>query len=367
MSADQPDTPEVRYGAILLEYCTTHEEEALYQASILSEDFIRAGTGPDEIVACHFDAVQRLLASEDLPPANRVRAMADAHQFLLEVMIIYGAKYREYLDLKLDEAMRTAEMRLAFERQRAEDAERAQEEKLEILAGIAHELSTPITIAKGNVSVADRMLRVGNTLGVPPLLGEASSALDRLSYLTGQLVSASQDEAPNIEMEPLNLLEVASKAARWAAPAAKEQSLNLEQDFDDGKVFIEGNGDALLTVFANLLSNAIRYTPPGGNVAIRCHNGADEVLFEVSDTGIGMTDEVKSRIFEKFYRGPESRKLSGSGLGMGLVIAQRLIEAHHARLEVESTPGTGSTFRVHFPAWHPEEAIQAIEAGEEPK
>ena len=361
------ESPEVRYGAILLDYCTTHEEEALYQASILSEDFIRAGTGPDEIVACHFDAVQRLLASDDLPSVSRVRAMADAHQFLLEVMIIYGARYREYLDLKLDEAMRTAEMRLAFERQRAEDAERAREEKVEILATIAHELSTPITIARGNVSVADQMLRTGHALEVPPLLGEASSALDRLSYLTGQLVSASQDIPPDVEMEPINLLEVLKKAARWAAPSAHEQSLTLEEHFDDGKIFVEGNPDALLTVFANLLSNAIRYTPRGGRVTLRCHEDGDKAVFEVTDTGIGISGEVKARIFEKFYRGPDSRKLSPSGLGMGLVIAQRLLEAHHATLDVESTPGQGSTFRVHFPVWRAEEALHAIEAGEEPK
>src|SRR3970282_3040366 len=129
----------------------------------------RAGRG--RVVSSPFDAVQRLLASEDLLAANRVRAMADAHQFLLEVMIIYGAKYREYLDLKLDEAMRTAEMRLAFERQRAEDAERAREEKVEILATIAHELSTPITSARGNVSVADQMLRTGHAIEGPPPLG----------------------------------------------------------------------------------------------------------------------------------------------------------------------------------------------------
>jgi signal transduction histidine kinase len=121
-------------------------------------------------------------------------------------------------------------------------------------------------------------------------------------------------------------------------------------------VLVRGDADALLSVLGNLLSNAVRYTSPGGRVVV--HHGllTDDTgrwgWMEVKDTGIGMTPEVQSRIFEKFYRAPEAalQEGAGSGLGLGLALVQQFVAAHEGRIEVRSVPGEGSTFRVHLRA-----------------
>lgn len=118
-----------------------------------------------------------------------------------------------------------------------------------------------------------------------------------------------------------------------------------------------GRYHALLTIFGNLLSNAIRYTPDGGAVDVRLGRSSAGVCVEVQDTGIGMGPEVQARIFEKFYRAGEARRMSAAGLGLGLALAWNLVVAHGGTITVESSPNMGSTFRVLLPA--------AVDDGEE--
>ena len=112
---------------------------------------------------------------------------------------------------------------------------------------------------------------------------------------------------------------------------------------------MKGDADALLTVFGNLLANAIRYTPEGGQVTVRLGAGDASAWFEVADTGVGMTEDVKARVFDKFYRSPEARGIEAQGLGLGLTLVRQAVAAHHGSVSVESAPGAGSTFRVTLP------------------
>jgi len=109
-----------------------------------------------------------------------------------------------------------------------------------------------------------------------------------------------------------------------------------------------GDADAILSVLGNLLSNAIRYTPTGGTVEVR-HGVTDHsVWVEVNDTGVGMPEDVRRRIFDKFYRAADSQRM-GQGLGLGLTLVDEFVTALGGRVEVESRPGQGSTFRVFLP------------------
>ena len=110
------------------------------------------------------------------------------------------------------------------------------------------------------------------------------------------------------------------------------------------------DADALLSVFGNLLANAIRYTPAGGCITVHCGADDGEAWTTISDTGIGMAPEIQERIFEKFYRAREARDVEAQGLGLGLSLVQELVQAHGGRVEVQSAPGEGSTFRVVLPA-----------------
>jgi signal transduction histidine kinase len=337
------------YGEILGAYLHTHSEEALYRASRLSQVCIENGLGPEDIIALHFEALDSLLSS--LPYREQARANGDAQQFLLEVMIAYGVKYKEYLELKLSDSLHDANARAVRERERSTEAERLQREKDEILAVIAHELRTPITAAQGNIELASRVLGRGEVEPVPRLLGGAREAIERLSRLSADLVEASRGRTPRIDLAPRDLGAAIVQACEWAQPAAASKGVTLSYEHQGKPVTVYANTDALLSVFGNLLSNSVRYTAPGGWVRVTSGCTATEAWVEVRDNGIGMTDEVRARIFEKFYRGPEARRMEATGLGLGLALVQQMIEALGGRVELDSTEGQGSTFKVILPLY----------------
>jgi signal transduction histidine kinase len=350
-AASDEVAPIETYDQVLAEYVHSGSEAALYQASLLSQSCIVSGLGPEDIVALHFDSLEKVLAQRR--PLERVRLVSDAQQFLLEVMIAYGVQYREYLELKLQESLRDAESRAALDETRVLDAERLDRERSELLAIIAHELRTPLTAALGSLDLANRSLERGRTERVPPLLGSAREAMRRLSRLSADLVEASRGTAPELRFGPLDLCEVVTQACAWAESAAAEKSVTLVVEQSPTPIAISADSDALLSVLGNLLSNAIRYTPTGGRAAVRLGRDQAWAWVEVADTGIGMTDEVRTRIFEKFYRAPEARSVEAQGLGLGLALVRQLVDGHGGRVEVESALGEGSTFRVLLPLQAP--------------
>jgi signal transduction histidine kinase len=339
------------YDQVLAEYVSSGSEAALYQASLLSQSCIESGLGPEDIVALHFESLDKVLAERR--PLERVRLVGDAQQFLLEVMIAYGVKYREYLELKLKEGLRDAESQAELDRGRVLDAERVDRERSELLAIIAHELRTPLTAALGNLDLANRSLARGRTDRVPPLLGSAREALQRLSRLSADLVEVSRGTAPELRFAPLELGDLLVQACAWAEAAAAEKGVTFVVERSAEAVAVSADSDALLSVLGNLLSNAIRYTPAGGQVTVRQGHEHDWAWVEVVDTGIGMSDEVQTRIFEKFYRAPEARGVEVQGLGLGLALVHQLVNGHGGRVEVESALGRGSTFRVLLPLQAP--------------
>lgn len=335
---------EALYGEILGEYCRTHSEEALYRASLLSRTLIEAGLAPDEIVALHYDCMQAVAQDETLPPNERIRIINDAHQFLLEVMIAYGAQYKEYLDLRLAEALR-----------RAEDAELGQREKLEILAMIAHELGNPLTVALGNMQLAVRFLDAQDLANLRELVHNSRDALQRLASLTSQLVAASRGEEFSIELEPVDIVQLTIKVRDMEQAIAHEKGVDLQVDLGMKPTWVFGNEEAMNSVLTNLVSNAVRYTPPDGKVTLSIEERTQDVVLAVTDTGIGMDEETLSHIFEKFYRDPDARKMEPQGIGMGLAIVHRLVSQQRGRIEVESRLGQGSTFRVILPIFKEED------------
>jgi len=335
------------YGEILGAYLRTHREEALYRASRLSQVCIESGLGPEDIIALHFEALDTILTS--FPYRDQARANGDAQQFLLEVMIAYGVKYKEYLELKLSEGQRDADSRAARERERASEAERIQREKDEILAVIAHELRTPIAAAQGNIELASRVLGRGETEPVPRLLLGAREAIDRLSRLSADLVEASRGRPPRVDLAPCDLGPIVVQACNWAHPAAASKGVELTYEHRGAPVTVHANSDALLSVFGNLLSNSVRYTNAGGWVRVNSNGDEGEARVEVQDNGIGMAPGVRARVFEKFYRGPEARIMEATGLGLGLALVYQMVKALGGRVEMDSAEGKGSTFRVLLP------------------
>lgn len=335
------ESPAEAYMRILQEFCKTGSEDALYRASLLSHEFIAAGLPPDEIVGIHTTAVQEVVQPYD------PKGLVASQQLLLEVMIAYGVRYSEYAEFRLAEAKKQAEV----EHSRADEATRAEQARLELLAVIGHELATPLTVARGNVSAIRRFLADNHQLSheVSSRAIDAEVAIERLLNLREELVAASRNEPRPLELAPLNVQSAVNRAVKWAEPTADEKGVRIVSEDSAAEGHVVGDPDALQSIFGNILSNAIRYTPRGGIITVRTKADVGRVMVDIQDTGIGLSSEAKARLFERFYRAPEAKQVSSWGLGLGLAIASELAQSLGASISATSDPGCGSVFTVSFP------------------
>jgi signal transduction histidine kinase len=339
---------EGRYAEILKEYCESGAEEALYRASLLSHEFIGCGVPPDEIVAMHARIVEQVVKPYD------TKSLVASQQLLLEVMIAYGVRYSEYAEFRLAEARRTAET----EHARADQATRAEQERLELLAVIAHELATPLTVAKGNVSAIRRFLADNNRLShdLSTRAIDAEVAIERLLRLREELLAASRNEPKEMELGPLSVESAVRRAVKWAETPAMERHIQLRYQLESNGALVLADPDALQSILGNLLSNAVRYTPAGGTVIVTTRVEGARVCIDVSDTGIGMSAETQANLFQRFYRAPEAKRMASWGLGLGLTIASELAQSLGGTIGVVSEEGKGSVFTVYLPAAQGSEA-----------
>ncbi len=333
-----------QYRDVLAEYLRSHSEDALYRASLLSQLCVSEGLGPEDILALHAESLDRIVA--DLSVPKRSRAQHDAHQFLLEVMIAYGVQFRHYLELRLGERTRLAETDAALALRRALTAEELEREKTSILGFVVHEMRTPLTAMKAALQLADRYYASGKTDKVEPLHRQLAAAVDRMVRITDDLAAATRDAPTPLVVAPIALVETLDVAVEWARAAATQKEIAMQYASPTGDLVVLAQRDALLSIFGNLLSNAIRYTPRGGQIDVTVRADDNAVNVAVSDTGVGMAPEVRTRIFEKFYRGPQAPNMAREGVGLGLTLVEMLVTAIGARLDVQSEPGAGSTFRV---------------------
>lgn len=127
----------------------------------------------------------------------------------------------------------------------------------------------------------------------------------------------------------------------------EDKGIHLELDAPADPLFIKGNPQQLQRMLGNLLDNAIKFTPDGGHIKLSLEEASDHFTITIADTGIGIPEEDLPRIFERFYRGDQSRSTSGNGLGLSYVSA--IVCAHGGKITVKNTPGKGSSFMVMLP------------------
>ncbi len=222
--------------------------------------------------------------------------------------------------------------------------------KSDLLITVSHELRTPLTSVRTAAEMLLEEEEKENYHGVRARLARSiAKGANRLVALVGELVDASREDelAPRLEPEPMPAQEMVSGAVALINPllAAKRQTLSVE--IDDPELTALVDRRRFEQVLINLLSNAHRFTPPGGRMNVRISEARDEVVIAVTDSGPGVAAEERELIFEPFYRGDRS------GLGLGLAIAKSVVELHSGRIWVEdSAEGAGSTFFVALPK-HP--------------
>jgi signal transduction histidine kinase len=180
-------------------------------------------------------------------------------------------------------------------------------------------------------------------------LADCLEEADRVATLLDALMDLAEAETGTMRLrrDTVALGEVVREAAELYAELAEEKGLTLTIDADDRVLPITGDGARLRQVFANLIDNAVKYTPAPGRVTVTVRPSVDGAEVVVSDTGPGISAADRSRIWERLYRGDQSRTMRGLGIGLSLVRA--IVEAHGGSVTVESEIGHGSTFIVRLP------------------
>jgi signal transduction histidine kinase len=210
---------------------------------------------------------------------------------------------------------------------------------------VTHDLKTPLTSIKG---LAQLMLR-RQEYSAPSLVTIVSQS-NHLERLINDLLDVARMEAGRLDLQlaPVDLGDVARQAVNQAQATTSRHMIRAE--IIEQPIVHEWDGDRLGQVLQNLLTNAIKYSPDGGEIVVRVEDdpGHREARFAVSDCGIGIPREALPRLFSRFYRVDESLT-SGDGLGLGLYICRSLVEAHGGRIEVDSASGCGSSFTVRLP------------------
>ena len=228
--------------------------------------------------------------------------------------------------------------------------ERDEALRRQMMADIAHELRTPLSVIRGQVEALQDDIFPMTTENLQPVFDQ--------TVLLGRLVKDLHDlalaEAGRLPMEhtPLDVAELVRRVVEGFQPRARREEIRLINSAECDLASVSGDPQRLEQVLANLLNNALRYTPGGGSVQVRAWNAAESVVIAVQDDGPGIPAEHLPHIFERFYRAEKSRNRAEGGTGLGLSIAQQIVQAHGGRMEVQSTVGVGTTFTVYLPRMH---------------
>ena len=232
---------------------------------------------------------------------------------------------------------------LAFDITEQEFAER---NRREFTANVSHELKTPLQGIIGSAELIENGMVKPDDL--PRFVGHIHDEAARLVTLIDDIIRLSQlDEGAAMPAEPVDLLAVSQEAAENLHDAAAARGVTV--GVTGQPAVIPGVRRLIYEIVYNLCDNAIKYNRGGGRVDVTVAADAGGSSITVADTGIGIAPEHQGRVFERFYRVDKSHSKASGGTGLGLSIVKHAVQYHHGRIELESTPGTGTTIRVVFP------------------
>ena len=232
---------------------------------------------------------------------------------------------------------------LAFDITEQEFAER---NRREFTANVSHELKTPLQGIIGSAELIENGMVKPDDL--PRFVGHIHAEAARLVTLIDDIIRLSQlDEGAAMPTEPVDLLAVSQETAENLQDAAAARGVTV--GVTGQPAVIPGVRRLIYEIVYNLCDNAVKYNRDGGRVDVTVAADADGSSITVADTGIGIAPEHQGRVFERFYRVDKSHSKASGGTGLGLSIVKHAVQYHHGRIELESTPGTGTTIRVVFP------------------
>ncbi len=227
----------------------------------------------------------------------------------------------------------------------------ADKQKSQFFRFASHELKAPIVAVKTSV---DSVLKsFGDRIDpkAVKLLTRASARAGQMLEIIKELLELSKQRTvtDTKEKKPVDIPKLLQEVYEQELPLAETKKIIMEFHIEPKKIELYGNKEDFSRVFLNLVNNAIRYTPEGGKVSVRISVKNKEFELRVSDTGIGIEEEDKEKIFSEFYRSEQARNMVHYGTGLGLSLVKKIVEEYGGAIEVESQPGQGATFIVRLP------------------
>lgn len=223
------------------------------------------------------------------------------------------------------------------------DLTRLEQVRRDFVANVSHELRTPLTVIHGYLELLDPE----DVPELAPVLSEMRIQSKRMGQIVEDLLTLSrletQDQIADERVAMAPLLATLRKEAEALSQGRHQVTLQSDVDAD-----LLGSPRDLHSALSNLVSNAVRYTPTGGTIIIGWHRTASGAAYSVVDSGYGIAANHLVRLTERFYRVSSSRSRDSGGTGLGLSIVKHVLNLHQARMQIESTPGEGSTFTCHF-------------------
>ncbi|WP_319044034.1 HAMP domain-containing sensor histidine kinase [Kribbella solani] len=248
----------------------------------------------------------------------------------------FAARRSEDVALRSEEAARQSE----------EAARQSEDRMRRFVADASHELRTPLTSIRGFAELA----RQRGDLTDADTMRRIEDEAKRMGLLVDDLLLLARlDQQRPLRMESVDLLPIAADALHNAQAVQPDRNLLLTILPDSQAPVVLGDEARLRQVLGNLVSNALHYTPVDAPVTVSVGTRGNEAVLEVSDTGPGLSDEQKARVFERFYRADTARTRTTGGSGLGLSIVAALVAAHGGRVTTSNTDPHGATFTVYLP------------------
>jgi signal transduction histidine kinase len=231
----------------------------------------------------------------------------------------------------------------------AADLERGEQLRRNLLADVAHELRTPLSVLQGNLrAILDEVYPLDQT--EVARLYEQTRFLSRLVNDLHELAQAEAGQLP-LNKQETDLAELVQTTVESFRPSTEAKSISLQTELPAGLPPLRIDGERLRQVLQNLLANALRHTPSGGGITVRAASEPGFIRLSVADTGEGISAEHLPYIFDRFYRADHARSRDRGGAGLGLAIARAIVEAHGGQISTASpgAPGQGSVFTIQLP------------------
>jgi signal transduction histidine kinase len=248
-----------------------------------------------------------------------------------------------------------AQRLLAEQNERLREADRLKDE---FVALISHDLRTPLTSIMGYLELTLDDEAIGDDSRSYLEIVQRNS--DRLLRLVNDLLFVARVEAGELDLHPheIGLAAIVRQSVEEATPRATDRGVELRAHVEDVPD-VRADRGRMFQLLDNLISNAIKFTPEGGSVEVRLVAKGSRVRIEVCDTGIGIAPAEQTRLFERFFRASTATERHIPGTGLGLYIASAIVDAHGGEIDVQSEPGTGTTFAVELPVVSPAETPSA--------